>query len=465
MKKYLSLFSVLFVFIALGCEGLSTEDSVNLTTVSEVSEISSINDNQTTEDLSAEVPTDEPTTEIPTEELTTLEPTTAKNDSHIINQVIVDNDMMKITILEAYEDGIWGYTLRVYHENKSDMKLMFALDDVIVNGYVISAIWANSLPAGAKATETINLSSSDMEDSGIISVDKIDLYMRVYDYDDWMADDLINDIYTIYPTGLAEEEIIYPERPSSDHEYVLIDNEDLTFIILETYEDSIWGYTLKVYLENKTNSELMFTLDNLLVNGYVISSLWANSVHAGIKDIDEISLSSSDMEDSGLTSVDKVDLYMRVYDYNDWMDDDLINDIYTIYPTGLKEEEIISPERPSSDNEYIVVDNEDLKFIIIETYEDSIWGYSLKVYLENNSDSMLMFTWEDVMVNDFAIDPFWAKELVPNSKAVISISFFESDFEENSIDVVEKINFKLKIYDSMDWMADDLINSSFIYRP
>ena len=457
MKKYLLLFSFLFVLFTLGCEGLSTEELTEVPT----EESTEAPTEEPTNELTEEPTTEEPTTEEPTTE----EPTTEENDSQIINQVIVDNDMMKITILEAYEDSIWGYTLKIYHENKSDMKLMFALEDVIVNGYVISALWANSLPAGAKATETINLSSSDMEDSGITSVDKIDLYMRVYDYDDWMANDLINDIYTIYPTGLTEEEIISPERPSSDNEYILVDNEDLTFIIIETYEDSIWGYSLKVYLENKTNSELMFALDDVLVNGYVISSLWANSVHAGVKDIDEISLSSLDMEDSGLTSVDKVDLYMRVYDYNDWMADDLINDIYTIYPTRLTEEEIISPERPSSDNEYLVVDNEDFKFIIIETYDDSIWGYSLKVYLENNTDSILMFTWEDVLVNDFAIDPFWAKELVPNSKAVISISFFESDFEENGIEIVDKIDFILKIYDSMDWMADDLINSSFIYRP
>jgi len=247
---------------------------------------------------------------------------------------------------------------------------------------------------------------------------------------------------------------------------VIIDNEDLNITIIETYEDDIWGYSLKVYLENKTSDkELRFRFDDVIVNGYVISAYFSYSLPAGTKAIKTVSLSSSDLEESGITSVDKIELYIRVYDSNDWSADDLVDNRYIIYPTGLSEEDIVSPERPSSDTEYILIDNEFVTFIIIETYEDSIWGYSLKIYLENKTDSELMFTWDDVSVNDFIIDPYWATTLMPNSKYISSISFSESDFEESNIEIVEKIVFKLKIYDSNDWMADDLVNSIYTYRP
>ena len=385
----------------------------------------------------------------------------------ISNQVLIDNEFLNITIVNAHEDTIFGFELNVSYENKtSDKELMFSLGSTVINGYLIDSLWADILSAGEKVTDTIYFSSSDLKKLEILWVEKIEMQIRAYDSEDWQADYLVDEKFVIYPTGLTEEEFVIPNRPTNENEVVLVDNEYLSIIILENYIADIWGYTLVAYLENKTSdTEMMFSLEDIVVNGYRIDVLWAESLPAETRAISEIHFSSNDMDASGIVTVDKVELYTRVYDANDWLEDDLINDKFVIYPTGLTEEEIVIPNRPTNDNEVVLVDDEELKVFIIESYEDNIWGYNILLYIENNTDQELMFTWEDVSINGYSIDPYWATTLKPGIKEVTSVTFFESDLEDNDITVINQIEFKLKIYDYNDWLADDIINQIFVYNP
>ena len=113
----------------------------------------------------------------------------------------------------------------------------------------------------------------------------------------------------------------------------------------------------------------------------------------------------------------------------------------------------------------VLVDNEDITFSITGIEEDGLIGYTLKVFLENKTDKELMFTLEDTSVNGFMCDPFWAETVVAGKKSNTTISWFESDFQENDIESVEDITFTLRIYDNDDWMADDILKEVFTVNP
>ena len=275
-----------------------------------------------------------PSTEVPTTQASTTQTTTALAGYVIDNQVLVDNENITITIVEAEEDLFWGFNLKIFVENKtSDTTLMFVLDTAVVNGYEYPAFWAESVEFGKKSNSEITFFSSTLEELGITSLDKIDLYFRVYDYDDWMADDLLEEKYTLYPTGLSDSEIVSPPRPTSENEYVVIDNEFLTFIIIDTYMDDIWGYTLRVYIENKTSDvEMMFTWDDVSVNDYMIDPFWAISLIPGAKTISEISFDEEDLEDNGITEVLEIEFNLRAYDYDYFLEDDIVDAVFTYNP-------------------------------------------------------------------------------------------------------------------------------------
>ena len=113
----------------------------------------------------------------------------------------------------------------------------------------------------------------------------------------------------------------------------------------------------------------------------------------------------------------------------------------------------------------VLADNETATVKITTIDESNFWGYTLKVFLENKTDKELMFTVDSVSVNGFMCDPFWATTVAPGMKANEEISFSESDFAANGIETVEEIQFTLRVYDSEDFQAGDLIHEKILFRP
>ena len=227
------------------------------------------------------------------------------------------------------------------------------------------------------------------------------------------------------------------------------------------------GAEFKFTLENKTaDKEMMFSMDDTAVNGWVLSSLFVETVSAGKKANETLSFSASDMNDCGLTSVDKLEFHLRVYDNNDWMADNFVKDTFTVYPTGLTDAEVVSPERWKGKDEMLVVDDGNCTFVILGTYNDNIWGYTVAAYIENKTvDKSMMFSWDDVSVNGYMVDPFWATSVPAGCKKITTISFSSSKFEENGIEKVEEIEFELRVYDNDNWMAKDFVKDTFTYKP
>ena len=115
--------------------------------------------------------------------------------------------------------------------------------------------------------------------------------------------------------------------------------------------------------------------------------------------------------------------------------------------------------------EMVLVNNGEILFKITAVENDPIWGYSLKVYIENHSDTELMFSLEDVTVNDYMCDPFWADSVTAGKKSVSSISWFESSFEEKGIIEVEEITFTLRVYDCNNLIGEDVFIENFTIHP
>lgn len=113
----------------------------------------------------------------------------------------------------------------------------------------------------------------------------------------------------------------------------------------------------------------------------------------------------------------------------------------------------------------VLVDNENVCVKIVGTEDDPVWGYTLNVYLENKTDKELMFTVDEVSINRFMCDPFWAESVAAGMKSNSTIYWFESSLAENSITDVEEIHFTLRVYDANDFFAEDLVLEKFSIQP
>ena len=118
-----------------------------------------------------------------------------------------------------------------------------------------------------------------------------------------------------------------------------------------------------------------------------------------------------------------------------------------------------TPESIESEinTEIVVIDNEYVTFTIKGIYHEDDWGETIvKAFIENKTDTDIMVSWDEVSVNGFMCDPFWASEIAAGKKSNEKIAFYDTQLEENDIEFIENITFTLSAY---HWTEDwDTIN-------
>lgn len=246
-------------------------------------------------------------------------------------------------------------------------------------------------------------------------------------------------------------------------ETVLVDDENCTFTITAIEESNAWGYTLKAYLENKTDLDLTFSLSNVSVNGFMCDPFWAASVSAGMKASKDISFTQDSFDRNGITNVTDIAFTLDVYDSNDWTADHLVSQVFSIYPMG--EEAVEMYEREAQDSDIVLFDDENCTMIVTGFDPENMWGYAVNVYLVNKTDKILMFSVSDAAVNGFMCDPYWAETVAPGKCSNTSLTWSASALENAGITDVESLHIPVRVYDSGDWMAEDLINEAFTLNP
>ena len=256
---------------------------------------------------------------------------TETNEVTFTQLVAVDNEECAIKITGIDSDNFWGYALKVQLENKSaDKTYMFSVESAAINGVQCDPLFATDVVAGKKANEEITFFDSEFEGINIGNFTDIELTFRVYDSNDWLADEIARETVHVYPYG-QEKAVKFVREPQAS-DTVVMDNEHVTVIVTGYEKDEIWGYSANVYLVNKTDKDLMFSVKDASVNGYMADPFFATDVAAGKCTFNSITWFESTFEENGITEVEEIEFQLRVYDVNDWRADDFANEKIILNP-------------------------------------------------------------------------------------------------------------------------------------
>lgn len=174
-KKFLSVIAVVaMVFTLVACSSTGSDAETGTDPIT-----------TTTAPIQTTVPT------------TTVQPTTTAPQFEEIT--LVNDENCTVTVKGIDADNLFGYTLNVYLENKTDKELMFSVDKVSVNGFMCDPFWASAVSAGKKANEQISFSESDFEANSIEEVTEISFTLNIYDNSDWTAEYLVEETFTVNP--------------------------------------------------------------------------------------------------------------------------------------------------------------------------------------------------------------------------------------------------------------------------
>ena len=243
----------------------------------------------------------------------------------------VDNDECAITIKSIDPDDMWGYTLKALLENKSsDKTYMFSVETAFINGVECDPFFATEVAPGKKSNAELNFNLDTLEENGVAEPTDIELIFRVHDSDDWMAEPVAYETVHVYPQGEEKAELFVREAQPEDT--VLVDNDDISVVVTGYDPDSLWGYAVKLFLVNKTDKTLVFGVDGASVNGFMLEPYYGHELMQGKCCFDEMTWSDADLEDNDIEAVEGIEFTLRVHDSDDWMADDIFNEVLTLTP-------------------------------------------------------------------------------------------------------------------------------------
>lgn len=256
----------------------------------------------------------------------------SKSSTDFEEYTVVDIDETTVKIVDIDEDGDWGYTLKVSIENNSDdITYMYSAESASLNGVCVTPYLYTEVKPGKKTNEDLEFYLSEEEEELIGEVTDIFIVMHAYDSNDWSADDIFYEEFHIYPNGEENAEIV--EREDEDSDIILAENDDIRLVLTGTEMDEYWGYELKVYLLNDTDQNVVFTIDDASINGYMIDCYWAEWLLPGTQALSDIDFYPEDLEDIDIEDeddIEQIEFTFRVYDADDYYADDIYSEEITI---------------------------------------------------------------------------------------------------------------------------------------
>ena len=261
-----------------------------------------------------------------TEPASDTEPTPKTPDFEEVT--VIDNELCTVTITDLTEDSLFGWALKARMENKTeDQNLLFVSDTASINGVNCDAGLYTKVEPGKKVNDKIVFSAEELM-AELEAFTDIELTVLVCDAETWST--LSTEHFQVYPYGEAAATRFVREAKPTD--LVLADNDQISVTVTGYDPDSILGYSVKVYVENKTDATLVFTTDSATVNGVECMPYWTESVEPGKSCFCSIDWMKTDFEENGIEAVEEIELVLRVFDAEDYWADDIYNETVTLNP-------------------------------------------------------------------------------------------------------------------------------------
>lgn len=226
----------------------------------------------------------------------------------IDEQVLVDQDGIVVTATEYVTDSIWGDGIKLLLENNSDKDVTVGCNALIVNDYMITDLFSSGIAAGKKSNETMYFSSMQLKAAGIENVGKIEIYFHVYDSSTY--DTIFEPECVVVQTSEYANMDTMPDDAGTE----LYNQNGIRIVGKTVDENSFWGTAILLYVENNSGKNVGISVDDMSINGFMMSPFFSATVYDGKKSIDDITVFSNDLEENGIKAIEEVELKFHIYD-------------------------------------------------------------------------------------------------------------------------------------------------------
>lgn len=249
----------------------------------------------------------------------TAAPTVHVKKLAIDEQVCFEYEGIKVTAVEVVDEWIMGQGIKFLIENNSDTTYSVSTDAVIINNCMSSASLSCKVTAGQKAYDTMYLDF--LEDNGIKKPGQIEMYFYLYDPETYKTV-YRAECYTLKTSFFDEMDV-----PDDGNGQVLYDANGVRITVKSTKVDQLLSSGVMLYLENKSDKEIAISIDDLSVNGFMVSSFFYSTMYPGKCDVENLTAYSSDLKKNNIKTIETMSFSLRIYDHNTYRDIDKVDRI------------------------------------------------------------------------------------------------------------------------------------------
>lgn len=219
-----------------------------------------------------------------------------------------------------------GFVIHVLCENYEGFRMAFNITDAVVNnimfepGTLEEDHWTLEVEPMSSRESDIVFRADKAAEYGITSFDYVLLNLWVRNLDDWMDDPVYMGDEELYPTGkVTGEGLQVLTRRTTPEEKKIEEQSKFIFTILGTEQRENGDYVLKACIENNTWQNLMFSWDDVYVNGELLDPFWAAESLPHTIRYEDIVFPARDLEEHGVGSISDITFTMSAYDSRDWL--------------------------------------------------------------------------------------------------------------------------------------------------
>ena len=108
----------------------------------------------------------------------------------------------------------------------------------------------------------------------------------------------------------------------------LYNTDDIRIVGKTVDENSFWGTAILLYCENNSGKNIVISVDEMSINGFMMDPLFTTTVYDGKMALEDITIFSEDLVANGIETIEDVELKFHIYDaatYETIADSEVIN--------------------------------------------------------------------------------------------------------------------------------------------
>lgn len=241
--------------------------------------------------------------------INSFDKTTVAEEKEIYNK-----DNLKVTVKGIDYSAISGPGLQLSFESSFNKDIIIQAPYAAVNGYMISPELSTEVAAGKTAEGTLTLPYFNLAISNITTLKKIEFALRIVEAKTY------NPILKTDPITVSTSSDDGKDTPCNENGQTAYDKDGVKIVLQGVNVDRAFsdGAELMVYMCNNTERSIAVQTDEVIVNGYDMTSAMNLTILPGKRAVDVVVFYKLDMEEYNIDVIDSVDISFTLKDAETW---------------------------------------------------------------------------------------------------------------------------------------------------